>query len=122
MVAIMRRLFVFSVLFISACSTVPQQPPPSTAPQPTPATPPIRSDLLGLTVSELIQRLGTPTLQIREGQSLKLQFRGRSCVLDAYLYPSLTGHGVDRVTHVDARLKSGADTNQANCIASLSGA
>jgi hypothetical protein len=62
-----------------------------------------------------MQRFGSPALQVREGISLKLQFRGRICVLDAYLYPSGTT-GLLRVSHVDARAPSGSDYNQAACI------
>ena len=79
-----------------------------------------RGDLIGLTAAELVQRLGNPALQIREGQSLKLQFRSASCILDAYLYRPASGQGVERVAHVDARLRSGADTHQAACISTLS--
>jgi len=87
----------------------------------TPA-PQVRGELIGLTAGELVQRLGTPALQIREGQSLKLQFRGSSCILDAYLYTPTSGQGPERVTHVDARLRSGADMDQRGCVAALEGA
>jgi len=117
----MRRILAFAAaLLVSACASTPTPQP--TRPQPAPVVPHERGDLIGLTASELIQRLGTPALQIREGTSLKLQFRAQTCVLDAYLYPSPTGQGVARVTHVDARLRSGVDTSQASCIAALAGA
>ena len=116
----MRRLFAFAALLISACATAPQPQP--VTPQPVATSPRVHGDLLGLTAAELVQRFGSPALQIREGTSLKLQFRGRSCVLDAYLYPSQTGQGLQRVSHVDARLRSGADTDQTSCIAALTGA
>ena len=116
----MRLTLAFAALFVSACASTPEPQP--VAPQPRPVVPRERGDLIGLSASELIQRFGTPTLQVREGTSLKLQFRAPTCVLDAYLYPSPTGQGLARVTHVDARLKSGNDTDQASCIAALSGA
>ena len=47
---------------------------------------------------------------------LKAQLPKR-CVLDAYLYPSRDGQL--RVTYVDTRAPSGADTNQATCISAL---
>jgi hypothetical protein len=91
--------------------------PPQTVPQPPPTqAPQIRSDLIGLSAGELIQRMGQPALQVREGAGLKLQWRGRSCVLDAYLY--LQG-STERVTHVDTRLANGNETGQPACIASL---
>jgi hypothetical protein len=77
------------------------------------------SELLGWTASELIGEFGNPALQVREGTSLKLQFRRPACVLDAYLYPSPGSQ--PKVSHVDTRLPSGADTDQAACIAALLG-
>ncbi|HVI05761.1 MAG TPA: hypothetical protein VM711_06670, partial [Sphingomicrobium sp.] len=59
-----------------------------------------------------------PALQIHEGTSMKLQFRGRRCVLDAYLYPSGSS-GTLRVTHIDTRTLSGNDMDQAACILDL---
>ena len=115
----MRRFILASTLFVAGCATRPQAPvvePPKPVEQPH-----VRSEVLGLTAGELIQRFGTPTLQIREGVGLKLQFRSKTCVLDAYLYPPATGTGPERVTHVDSRLHSGADTDQLACIATLQG-
>lgn len=115
----MRRLAIFASLFVAGCATAPQ---PQPQPLPITVSPHIRSDLLGLTVGELVERLGTPALQIREGPGLKLQFRASRCVLDAYLYPPAGGQGVERVTHVDTRLRSGADIDQRSCVAAIQGA
>ena len=60
--------------------------------------------------------VGAELLAVRD---LKLQFRSRRCVLDAYLYPSGNGSGAWEVTHVDTRDPTGADTAQAACIAAL---
>jgi len=76
------------------------------------------TSLTGLTAQELVGRFGTPTLQVREGNSLKLQFRGPRCVMDAYLYPS-GGSGTLKVTHVDTRTPTGGDFDQAACIFAL---
>jgi hypothetical protein len=113
----MRRLVPAITLFLTACATRPQQPAPQPvpiAPQPQP-----RSSILGLTAAELVGHFGNPALQIREGQGLKLQFRSRFCVLDAYLYPPATGGGPQRVTHIDARAPSGVDSDQPACISAL---
>ena len=114
----MRRIPLVATLFVAGCATT----PPQSQPQPTPITsqPQVRGELLGLTASELVQRFGNPALQIREGQGLKLQFRGSSCVIDAYLYPPRDRSGPERVAHVDARLRSGADTDPRVCVATLS--
>ena len=111
----MRRIFLASVLLLSACATTPKAPVAETVP--TAATPRETGSLIGLAAAQLVSRLGNPTLQVREGSSLKLQFRTARCVLDAYLYPHSDRQL--RVTHVDTRAPSGVDTNQAVCIATF---
>lgn len=112
----MRRLVLVAPLFIAACVRAPQ--PQTAGPAPEPVQPQVRTQLAGLTAAELMDRFGRPALQVREGPGLKLQFRG-GCVLDAYLYPPQNGGGTERVTHVDARLPSGADIETERCITSL---
>jgi hypothetical protein len=113
----MRRSIALSLtILLAGCATRPEQ-----APAPVPAVQPQeqqQNSLLGLTAQEMVGRFGLPALQIREGNSLKLQFRGRRCVMDAYLYPS-GGSGALKVTHVDTRLPTGGDIDQAACIFSL---
>jgi len=113
----MRRLIALSLtLIIAGCATRPEQPAAVTPP---PASQPVeQGSLNGLTAQELIGRFGAPALQIREGTSLKLQFRGPRCVMDAYLYPS-GGSGALKVTHVDTRTPTGGDFDQAACIFAL---
>ena len=108
-----------AALSLSACvardpAPAPVQAPPVAAPKPQI----VHSDLMGATAGQLIQLLGQPALQVREGPGLKLQFRKRGCVLDTYLYPTANG---ERVTYVDARLPSGTDTNTQQCIAAQLG-
>ncbi|MEA3082186.1 MAG: hypothetical protein QOD54_1854 [Sphingomonadales bacterium] len=87
-------------------------------PTPTPAPQPRQdSGLNGLNAQQLVDHFGRPALQVHEGSSVKLQFRGSRCVLDAYLYPGRDGQL--RVTYIDTRMPSGADMNQAACIAAL---
>ena len=114
--SLMRRFLALSViLFAAACAPRPQQPAPA---PPAPVQPQQRqSSLYGLTAQELVGHFGKPALQIREGTSVKLQFRGPRCVLDAYLYPSRDAQM--RVTYVDTRGPSGADIDQAACILAL---
>lgn len=112
----MRRCLPLSLsLLVGACATA-----PATAPSPTPQIPQsshTRGEIIGLTAEELVRRFGTPALQVREGDSLKLQFRSNVCVLDAYLYPS--GNAPYRVTYVDSRTRALADVDQALCIDSI---
>jgi hypothetical protein len=110
-----RKLLLASILFLAGCATRPQPQPETATPQPPPEREP--RGIVGLTAQELVGHFGNPALQVREGTSLKLQFRGRTCVLDAYLYPQTSG--VLRVTHIDTRNLAGYDSDQAACIASL---
>jgi hypothetical protein len=112
----MRRSIVVLPLLLAAC--VRPQVQPEVAQPATPITPPAARQLIGLTPQELVGHFGAPALQVHEGSSLKLQFRGRTCVLDAYLYPS-QNNGTMRVTYVDTRASSGVDMDQAACISAL---
>lgn len=107
----MRRLTLSLAMFLAGCASAPE---PISGPS-RPATRP--TGLIGLTGQEIANRLGVvPTLQIREGNGTKLQFRTRSCVLDAYLYPPARG-GQPLVEHVDTRSPSGADYSEPACLA-----
>ena len=112
----MRRLFLASTLFLAACATRPQPPAPVQPAQPAPVQRQT-TRLTGMSARDLTTHFGRPALQVQEGTSLKLQFRGNYCVLDAYLYPGQ--NGVLVVTHVDTRTPTGADTDQATCISAL---
>ena len=114
----MRRLALASIFLLAACATRPEQPveqPAPAIPQPQPQRQVTR--LTGLSAQDLVGHFGRPALQVQEGNSVKLQFRGRYCVLDAYLYPGQ--NGALRVTYVDTRTPAGADTDQATCISAL---
>jgi hypothetical protein len=112
----MRRLSTLAlVLAVAACAPRPQT---GSAPPPAVVQPEASNSLTGLTAQDLVGRFGSPQLQIREGNSVKLQFRSQECVLDAYLYPS-GNSGTLKVTHVDTRRPSGADIPQAACTFSL---
>jgi hypothetical protein len=111
----MRRIVPAFALLVAGCASTPEQPVAQPAGMPLPQ---VRSGLLGLSAAELVAHFGNPVLQVREGAGLKLQFRSPRCVLDAYLYAAPAG-GIERVSHVDARLPSGADTDQAACVSAL---
>ena len=113
----MRRLILVLPLLLTACLARRPELEPQVV-QPVPMARSATGQLIGLTASDLVGHFGSPALQVREGTSLKLQFRGRRCVLDAYLYP-VQNNGTMRVTYVDTRTQSGADTDQAACISAL---
>ncbi len=75
---------------------------------------------MGKDMPTLIRLFGQPRLDVIEVQGRKLQFSGRACVLDAYLYrDSLSGP--ELVTHVDARRSDGAEVDRVQCVNALLG-
>lgn len=117
----MRRILTFAAaLLLTACATRSPELPNENVQAPAPSKPKeISSDLMGASAGDLIQAFGQPALQVREGAGLKLQFRGRACILDAYLYPTPQG-GAEKVTYVDARTSSGSATDRDQCALALS--
>jgi len=115
----MRRLSAVLLLLFAAACTNKRATTPSVTYRPVVTQPGERGDLIGLTGDEVAGRLGQPALQIRDGDSLKLQFRGARCVLDTYLYRGQSGEGALRVTHVDTRDKDGRNVDQRTCLAEL---
>ena len=111
----MRYIVLAATLLLAGCMSRPQQHPAAQLPPPVTTSGEPRL-LLGLTANDLLTRFGRPALEVQEGSSVKLQFRG-ACVLDAYLYPS--SGGVLRVTHVDTRVPAGATADQPSCIRAL---
>lgn len=125
---------------VGACVSAPDQParPPASLPKPSrlparlPAVrapaplPPARvlsapglEGIIGASPADLARLLGTPRLDVAEGEARKLQFVGPSCVLDAYLYPPRSG-AEPRATYVETRRASDAqDVDRAACVASL---
>jgi hypothetical protein len=75
--------------------------------------------VIGADSRTLTQMFGTPRLNVTEGDARKLQFRGKACVLDVYLYPPKQGTE-PHATYVDARRESdGQDVDRASCVAAL---
>lgn len=74
--------------------------------------------IIGADRSRLEQQFGTPRLDVREGDALKLQWSGTPCVLDVYLYPPARG-GEPSVSFVDARRGDGRDVDKAACVTAL---
>lgn len=110
------------VVALAGCATAPRTAPPARVEHRPPAAGPAPAGLegvMGRNARALIAMFGTPGLDLHEGSAHKLQFLGPACVLDAYLYPPPRG-GEAVVTHLDARLPDGRDTDRAACIAALS--
>jgi len=105
-----------TVLLLSACGSNPKPVPVSQIVVPEQRE---RGDLIGMSASELVARLGTPRLQIREGDGIKLQFTAPNCVLDAYIYPPTSRGGLARATHIDTRNRDGRSVDQAGCLAMI---
>ena len=102
-----------TLLLLAGCGTTPV---PVITPDRAPvnAAPAQRGALIGLDASGLAARLGSPRLQVREGDGIKLQYGASGCVLDAYLYPG--SGGAPRVTHIDTRTRDGRAIDQTSCL------
>lgn len=75
--------------------------------------------VMGKDMGTLVRLFGQPRLDVIEVHGRKLQFSGRACILDAYLYPD-GKNGAEIVTHVDARRSDGAEVDRAQCVTALS--
>lgn len=72
--------------------------------------------VIGTPADALTRRFGAPRIDLAEGDAHKLQFSGKSCVLDIYLYPVSAG-APPTATHVEARLRQGgAPADPGACI------
>ena len=136
-------LFTLLALFVAGCTAVPQTSRPALPPPPgvptervppqTPPPPPPVEGFRAPTIQRvpglewLIERdtgaltaaLGTPRLDVLEGDMRKLQFAGRACVLDVFLYPLRPG-AEPVATHIEARRASdGAEVDRASCAQAL---
>ena len=74
--------------------------------------------VIGKDISALKRQFGEPRLDVVEVYGRKLQFVGKPCILDAFLYPESKG-GREIVAYVDARRSDGAAVDRASCIEAL---
>lgn len=74
--------------------------------------------VMGKDVNTLKRLFGEPRLDVIEVHGRKLQFVGKACVLDVFLYPDGKGR-TEIVTYVDARRSDGAAVDRATCIDAL---
>lgn len=119
----MKRPFALMLLppiALAGC-TVPQTAAPvrtgGMAPVPVPYTSVGLERVLGQDAAGLTKLFGAADADVREGSARKLQYQGRFCVLDAYLYPK---DGAEpRVTYIDAREPDGSAIDRASCVAAL---
>lgn len=74
--------------------------------------------VMGKDVATLKRLFGEPRLDVVEVHGRKLQFVGKACVLDMFLYPEGKGR-TEIVTYVDARGSDGAAVDRASCIDAL---
>lgn len=74
--------------------------------------------VMGKDASTLKRLFGEPRLDVVEVHGRKLQFVGKACVLDVFLYPDGKGR-TEIVTYVDARRSDGAAVDRVSCIDAL---
>lgn len=113
-------LMLLPPIALAGC-TVPRTAAPvrtgGMVPVPVPYTSVGLERVLGQDAAGLTKLFGTADADVREGTARKLQYQGRFCVLDAYLYPK---DGAEpRVTYIDAREPDGSAIDRASCVAAL---
>lgn len=102
-------------------ATKPVAPPTATFRKATPMAAAGLEGVIGANSAALGRLFGPPRLDVYEGDMRKLQFSGRACVLDVYLYPPAP-KAEPEATYVDARRPSdGQDVDRAACVAALRG-
>lgn len=74
--------------------------------------------VMGKDIGALKRLFGEPRLDVVEVNGRKLQFVGKACVLDTYLYRD-GRNGTEIVTYVDARRSDGAQVDRASCVEAL---
>ena len=124
----MKYPLLAATLLTGACAgTVPPaQVRPVAPPERTAAAYPVRPAIdrrgleavMGKDIGALKRLFGEPRLDVVEVYGRKLQFTGKACVLDAFLYPDGKG-GAEIVTHIDARRSDGAAVDRASCVDAL---
>jgi hypothetical protein len=123
----MRVALLLATLLLAGCASTPAPAPrPAALPERTAAAYPVRPALdkrgleavMGKDIGTLKRLFGEPRLDVVEVYGRKLQFTGKACVLDAFLYPDGKG-GAEIVTYVDARRIDGAAVDRASCVDAL---
>jgi len=98
----------------------PVRPPVRAAPRdPSFQTIPGLEGVIGAGEDQLVRQFGPARLNVWEGDARKLQFIGKACVLDVFLYPTAQSR-TPIASYVDARRSSdGKDVDRAACVAAL---
>lgn len=95
------------------------RPAPIVPPKPRILSAPGLEGVIGAGPEELVRQFGPARLDVWEGDARKLQFSGRACVLDVFLYPAEASRPAS-ATYVEARRSSdGQDVDRAACVAAL---
>lgn len=119
---------VLMSIAVAGCASAPAPAPRPQTPAERPASAfPVRPVLekkgleavMGKDIATLKRLFGEPRLDVIEVYGRKMQFSGKACVLDAFLYPDGKG-GSEIVTHIDARRSDGAEVDRAACVEALS--
>lgn len=99
--------------------TLPARPPDAAFRPPEVLRAPGLDAVIRQDAASLVRRFGEPRLDVHEGDMRKLQFAGRACVLDVFLYPLREG-AEPVATWAEARRPSdGQEVDRAACVEAL---
>jgi hypothetical protein len=115
----LKPLILVPLMLLTACGGAAQQARPAPiAPAPVQSATGL-DRVMGKDARSLVQLFGSPVQDVREETGRKLQFAGKECILDTYLYPPTKGKE-PVVTYVAARVSDGRDADRASCVTALS--
>ena len=112
-----------AILLVAGCAAAPTPAPRSASTERPSAVRPALATrgleaVMGKDIGALKRLFGEPRLDVVEVVGRKLQFTGKACVLDTFLYPD-GKNGAEIVTYVDARRSDGAAVDRAACVDAL---
>lgn len=116
-------LGLVSIMLVAGCAAAPIPAPRSVSTERPSAVRPALATrgletVMGKDIGTLKRLFGEPRLNVVEVVGRKLQFTGKACVLDTFLYPE-GKNGAEIVTYVDARRSDGAAVDRAACVDAL---
>lgn len=124
----MNKIILLSALLVSACSgtaITTSVPDAKTASAPAAEAesenihePALVKSLIGLSPSEVIIRMGSPSLVRRDGLGQVMLFEYATCVFDIVFYAE-TIETPYTVTHISARTPLGQNIDKQQCLASI---
>ena len=122
---LIKKTTLIATLLLSACS---QTPVPVATPEPVPedvapviepvVKPAVAEELMGLSPSDIIIRMGPPNLVRRDGLGQVMLFEHDTCVFDVIFYAD-TIEAPYKVSYMSARTRQGQNIDKQLCLTAI---